>query len=325
MKPVAGHRTRRAGLYIVAACYAVVTVLYALLWWIDLGGWVLLPFDLFAFWWPLPGFALLAAALVRGDRRAATLLLVPVLWWAWSHGGLFLPSPAAERGDLRVLSLNLWVDSESNEQLLRLLDEHDPDVVLLQEVFPSRMELVRRDVGDRYPHDHLFEAADVGGVAVLSKEPITDIAEVPRPHERARGTFVATIAGVQVVPVHLTSPCPACGNSLVDRLSGEDAARRLEMQAVLDTLDPGRPAIVGGDFNSTARGAPYRKLDAAGFRDPHRERGWGPGFTWSTRFPIELIRIDMVLVRGLEPTAASVGAAGTSDHRPVIIDARLPG
>lgn len=316
---------RRAALLVVAACYAALTVLYALLWWVDAGGWLLLPLDLFAFWWPLPAFVLLVAALVRRNRRAAAVLLVPVLWWTWVHGGLFLPSLPAEPGDLRVLSLNLWVDSESNEQLMQLLEEHDPDVVLLQEVFPSRMAQVRSDVGDRYPHDHLFEAPDVGGVAVLSREPITDLVEVPRPHERARGTFVATIDGVQVVPVHLTSPCPECGNSLLDRLSGEDAARRLEMQAVLDTLDPALPAIVGGDFNSTARGAPYRKLADAGFRDPHRERGWGPGFTWSTRFPIEVIRIDMVLVRGLEPTAAFVGPVGASDHRPVIIDARMPG
>ncbi|MDX1509829.1 MAG: endonuclease/exonuclease/phosphatase family protein [Nitriliruptorales bacterium] len=319
MRGRAVGRPRRPLLLIVGVVYAAVTAVTTLLWWLDLGGWLLLPFDLLAFWWPLPALPLALLAARRRDRPAVSLLLVPVGFWIVVHGGLFLPRGTGPEPTLTVASLNVLASSDSVEQVAALVEAHEPDVLLLEEVFPSRMAALRERLAATHPHARLSESRTVGGVALFSRRPIERVIEVARPHQRARGTFVAIVDGVQYVPVHLTSPCPTCGDSLAARLAGEDAAREAEMRAILEALDPTLPAVVGGDFNSTARGDPYRLLVEAGFRDVHRERGWGPGFTWSTRLPFELLRIDWILARGLEPASATVGPAGISDHRPVIV------
>ena len=323
MTVAAAGRSRRP-LLLLSLAYAAVAIVTSLLWLVDAGGWLLLPFDLFSFWWPLPAVFLLAWAARRRARSATALLSVPVLFWAFVHGGLFLPRGQGPAGELTVLSLNVLVSTEPTAQLEQLVAAHDPDVIFLQEVFSSRMDAIRAALDDRYPHTHLSASRAVGGVALLSRRPIHHVIEIVKPHVRARGTFVAVIDSIQYVPVHLTSPCPSCGDSLPARLAGEDAARHLEMQAVIAALDPALPAVVGGDFNSTARGDPYRLLAEKGFRDVHRERGWGPGFTWSTRLPFEFLRVDWIMVLGLEPAAATLGDAGASDHRPVVVELATP-
>ncbi|WOP19395.1 hypothetical protein R0146_03735 [Raineyella sp. LH-20] len=44
--------------------------------------------------------------------------------------------------------------------------------------------------------------------------------------------------------------------------------------------------------------------------------GKGLGFTWPARFPV--LRIDQILIRGVQPKNASVLPATGSDHRAVV-------
>ena len=74
------------------------------------------------------------------------------------------------------------------------------------------------------------------------------------------------------------------------------------------------PAVVGGDFNSADRSGPYRALTGAGFTDPQRDAGRGPGFTWPDGDGWgPLIRIDWLLIRGLDAVDAFVTSGGGSD------------
>jgi endonuclease/exonuclease/phosphatase (EEP) superfamily protein YafD len=284
------------------------------------------------FWWTLPALVLVVAALVRRDRVAVVLLAVPAVLWLWAYGGAFLPR-AAPPGDpdLRVATLNTFVGAPDEGHVLGLVDAQAPDVLLLQEVFAPREEALLATLGDRYPHHHADRSDGVGAVVVLSRHPIVDVAEVSGLGERSRLTSVVTLDVdgqlVQVVSVHLISPCPTCGTAVLERLELEDDVRRAEIGAVLEALDPDLPAVVGGDLNSGERSTAYRQLVAAGFSDPQRDVGSGMGFTWPAdgRVLPPVVRIDWIVLRGATATRATVEDTGASDHRAVVVDLVLGG
>lgn len=330
-----GRRRRRRWPLLLSRAWAVVVVALLTGWVVAGDAWWLQPFNLSTFAWLAPALPLgLAAALARRWDVLAWLG-VPIAAFAWIYGTAFLPpgapgppgAPPAD-DDLVVASFNTWVHSPGVGHVVDLVEEVDADVLVALEVFPAREQELRDALGDLLPETAVAQSEGVGGVMVLSAHPIVGVVDVPA-IEGARRSLVATldVAGtpVQVAPVHLRSPCPECGTSVVDRLTLEGRSRTVEVAAVLDTIDPDVPAIVGGDLNSTARSMAYRQLTGAGFRDPQREAGAGLGPTWPADGAVPpLVRIDWILVRGLEPTAAWVEPGGPSDHRAVVARLRLP-
>lgn len=325
--------TRHPLVVALGALYAAFTIVAFAAWVVVGDTWWTQPVNLLTFWWALPAVPIVLIALVTGHRRLATFLLVPAAVWLWSFGTAFLPpgtpAEAAAGADLRVATYNTYVRAAGADHVLDLVRSHRPDVLLLQEVFDDRRAELKARLSERYPYVHAVESEGVGAVMVLSRFPIRRVEEVGDPSSRSRSTAVVTIdvrgRDIQVVPVHLISPCPTCGTSFLERLELEGAVRRAEMDAVLEALDPDVPAIVGGDFNSTDRSAPYRTLVTAGFGDPQRQAGSGMGFTWPNGGPVPVVlRIDWVLVRGLDAVSAFVPEGGTSDHRPVVVDLVLP-
>jgi vancomycin resistance protein VanJ len=268
---------------------------------------------------------LLLAALIWRRWSLVLLFAVPGALFLWAYGGQFVPAAAAlSDADVRVATFNTWVHAPGVDHVVDVATTSDADVLLLQEVFPERFEALERALGERYPHGwHARRTDSVGGVAVLSRYPITATVDVDAGgHSRTTGVVTLDVAGrpLQVVPLHLVSPCPGCGRSLSERLTFEASTRRAEIAAVTERLVPGVPAVVGGDLNSNDRSDAYRSLVAAGFDDPHRQVGSGPGFTWPGRGPTPLLRIDWILTRGVDPVAEWVGGADGSDHRPVVVD-----
>lgn len=306
--------------------YAIGTVLAVFAWFVAGDTWWVQPLSLSTFWWTLPGVVLVGLATVLGRRRAAVLFAVPALVWLWSYGTLFLPAGFVDQApDVRVASYNTYVQAPSLDSVAALVDQASPDVLLLQEVFPERAQGLEGLLAESHPHQVVVQSPGVGGVVVASRFPVVDQRTVPLAEPGTRDTAVVVLdvdgRRLQVVPVHLTSPCPGCGASLTERLELEGRRRRAELASVLQALDTRVPAVVGGDFNSTARSEPYRLLTRAGFEDPHRAAGTGPGFTWpNDRLWFPVLRIDWVLTRGMDPVDAWVGDGGASDHRPVLVD-----
>lgn len=310
--------------------YAAFTVLALLAWGFAGDRWWVQPLSLTTFWWTLPGVPLALLALLRRRRRAALLFAVPAVVWLWVYGTLFLPNGAPPGpADVRVASFNTYVHSPSIDSVLALVEDVRPDVLVLQEVFPDREAELLEALADPYPHHLAVQSPGVGGVMVLSRHPVVESVPVALATPGTRDTSVAVVdvdgRRLQVVPVHLTSPCPTCGQSWTERLEVEGERRPAELAAVLRALDPRVPTVVAGDLNSTERSEPYRLLTTVGFDDPHREAGRGPGFTWPhDRLPTPVLRIDWILTRRLEAVDAWVADGGTSDHRPVVVDLAFP-
>lgn len=318
---------RRFGvLRLISWPYAIVTVLLLVLWLARVESPVTQLLDLATFWATLPAVGLVVVAVLVRDGRSAVLLAVPALTWVWCYGGAFLPSsPPDLAPDLRVVSFNTFVGVEGSAHVVALAEETEADVLLLQEVFGDRERELSTALGRRYPHWQVDRSPGVGAVVVASRHPIVDVIPINDPDGPSRSTSVVTLdvdgRRVQVASVHLISPCPVCGTSVLERLELEDDVRRAEVGAVLAALDPRVPAIVGGDLNSTDRSTAYRQLVAAGFDDAQRDAGRGMGFTWpANAIGPSLLRIDWVLVRDLVAVDAWVGDGRGSDHRPVVVD-----
>lgn len=312
---------------VAVAAYGLVAFGALLAWTIVGDGRWTLPLNATTFWWSLPAIPLFVIALLLRSWGTAVPLAVPAVLFVWAYGGLFVGSPPDVETDLRVASYNTFIQAPDISHVVDLVQDEEPDILLVQEVQPRRADQLRSQLGDVFPHMAFEErqAGRIGGVGVLSRYPIIEERRL-EPVGGARPTTVAVVdvdgQPVQIVPVHLTSPCLLCGDSVLGRQAFEASQRRREMATIIDALDPQMPVILGGDLNSTRRSDPYRLLAEAGFRDPQIEAGSGPGFTWPDGSG-PFFRIDWILVRGATPTGSWVDPPRASDHRPVIVDLAL--
>jgi vancomycin resistance protein VanJ len=72
--------------------------------------------------------------------------------------------------------------------------------------------------------------------------------------------------------------------------------------------------VLLGDLNGTTDDRAFDPLTSR-LRSAQQVAGAGFGFTWPAGFPV--VRIDQILVRGVEPRRAWVLPATGSDHLPV--------
>lgn len=72
--------------------------------------------------------------------------------------------------------------------------------------------------------------------------------------------------------------------------------------------------VLLGDLNGAVDDRAFDGLTSQ-LRSAQEEAGDGFGFSWPATFPV--VRIDQILVRGVEPTSSWVLPATGSDHLPV--------
>jgi vancomycin resistance protein VanJ len=78
--------------------------------------------------------------------------------------------------------------------------------------------------------------------------------------------------------------------------------------------DPSKRVVLLGDLNGSTDDRAFAGLTAQ-LRSAQDVAGDGFGFTWPASFPV--VRIDQILVRGVQPDSSWVRTANGSDHRPV--------
>ena len=260
---------------------------------------------------------------------------------------------------MRIASWNVNSIRTREDRVLLWLDEHQPDVLLMQET---------KVLDDAFPRDGfeqrgytlaLHGQRTYNGVAIASKLPLDDL-ELGLPLEDdddARG-IAASIAGIRVVGLYVPNG---------RRLDADHYQYKLRwLDALHDWLearcDPAAPLILAGDFNiapddrdihdpaewgdtvmnSTEVRARLQRLLGWGLTDALRATTDEDGiFTWwdyragAFRFNKGL-RIDLMLVT--DPVRARIDAVTTnrddrkvrkgvekpSDHIPVTLDLRDP-
>ena len=223
---------------------------------------------------------------------------------------------------VRVMTYNLHQGfdvhgSHGLENIARVIQAEDPDIIALQEV--SRGWVVNGSVdmlvwlSQRLEMDYVWgPAADpVWGNAVLSRLPIISSQNHRMPNndtvrlDRAFLTVEVDVGGgetIDVIATHFHSG------------DGDSAIRIPQAKAVLETVDKNRTSVLLGDFNAHPDHPEMLLFADAGFNDTFVASGaTGDGFTYPADNPWE--RIDYVWASpDLKVRDFSVPASLASDH-----------
>ena len=247
---------------------------------------------------------------------AALALLVAVLPRA-------LPGPqharAGEPGrSLVVMTANLRFGDGDAAAILRLVREHDVDVLSLQELTHDAMRrldaagiaalLPGRAVraGTRWSGQGLLARAPLRALAPRSGLPATHVEAVLSPRDAP---------ALRVVAVHPLPPISRTNTRAwrvaLRRLPGPDAG--------------GVPRLLLGDFNATLDHRELRRVLDRGYVDAADATGDGLNPTWPTTGGRPPLTIDHVLFPPpLEVRRVSLHAIAGSDHRALIAELVVP-
>jgi endonuclease/exonuclease/phosphatase family metal-dependent hydrolase len=302
--------------------------------------------------------------------RKELLISLIVILIGWGHLMNFLPlnfsgekNPVASETETTVsfMSYNVRLFDQykwSKEKnpgtgIFALIDEHDPDILCLQE-FYTRNRMGQREADIRrslkkYPYYSVYYTVQSGpssgvGIATFSKYPIIKTSRIPFDNSVNQAVYTDIRAGkdtLRVFNIHLQSIRFGQRNySFLDTLSLKYSNRQLEevkdiglrlKDAFVRRADQSKiihnyiaesphPVVVAGDFNDTPTSYSYRKIKK-GLDDAFREAGRGFGNTYAGELPS--YRIDYILYsKDLEATGFRRIKSRYSDHFPVIATLR---
>lgn len=225
---------------------------------------------------------------------------------------------ASETGPgLRIAASNLLWRNREHDAAIDWARGTQADLLVFVEV-DAHWEQALGALRDTYPHARTARRAGHSGTLVLSRWPLGELTPLDA---GTRGTpeialDVATPGGgLRLIAVHATWPLGAA-------LS---AARAREFAAIAAAARSATlPVVVIGDFNATPLSPHFTALvDGGRLRDAATGFGWQP--TWPSFLPLLGLRIDHALVSpGIRVNSFARGRVEGSDHRPIIVDLRLP-
>ena len=265
---------------------------------------------------------LLAGALWRPSAPAAAAPMVPALVW-WSLFGGLLTDKARPDGDLTVAEHNVGADNPDPSGTARALVASGADVLALVELTEQARRTYEKALGSAYRH-HVV----LGTVGLWSTMPLSET----RPVDIAMdyGPLAKTIpAGSQLASARALRATVTTAKGPLAVYVAHFASARVNLRAGFDTHQRNRGAealgkavaaerlarvVLLGDLNGTMDDRAFGSLTSR-LQSAQHSAGAGFGFTWPAPFPV--VRIDHILVRGVEPRSSWVLPATSSDHLPV--------
>ncbi|MET8907917.1 endonuclease/exonuclease/phosphatase family protein [Micromonospora sp. NPDC004551] len=265
---------------------------------------------------------LLIGALWRRSASAVAALLLPAIVWLNLFGGL-LGDKSHPGGDLTVAEHNVGAGNSDPAGTARDLAASGADVLALVELTPQDLGTYENELARAYPY-HTVQ----GTVGLWSKLPLSDSqpvdtkmdygpladtkpADVKLSYNRALRTTVTTDRGPLAVYVaHL-------GSARVNPRAGFWTAHRdRNAQALGEAVaaEQNQRVVLLGDLNGTMDDRAFASITSQ-LRPVQDAAGNGFGFTWPAQFP--MVRIDQILVRGVQPERSWLLPATGSDHLPV--------
>ncbi len=249
--------------------------------------------------------------------------IAPLLLVACGSGPSQPPEAVEPGAPLTVMTFNVNFGVAGERANVDAIASADADIVLLQETTAHAEDVLRRELGDRYPHARFRDCCRAGGLGILSRWPIVTDEYLASPIGwfPAWRFVVDTPDGeLQLLDVHLRPPISDSG-SWVKGYFTTGELRREEIVAYAAELEPELPTVLAGDFNEGENGDALEWLAARGFTSvlPHFDAG---ASTWSWPLPLTSLhaRLDhVVLGSQLVATGAAVIDAGVSDHKPVVV------
>lgn len=296
-------------------------------------------------------------AAVSGSRSAwiPIIALLPALLFAerfFRFGGSSDEGSYGSRFTIQTynvgkfqLAKNRTSPAKALEEITRQVNDSDPDVLCLQEVYLDSIEMTRTIFpGYRYRTYHLFRHGNGkrSGNMILSKYQITQGKVLTFRHSTNLSLFADIILEgdtVRIYDNHLESYAIS-PTSLVKRIrekrkNSEDVREEIinvhtkvrntvirrskQVAAILSNIQKSPyPAIICGDFNDTPMSYTYYKL-SYGSKDTFKESGKGFSATYSMLWP--LLRIDYIFIpKSFTGISHNTIRNAYSDHYPVIAE-----
>lgn len=269
-------------------------------------------------WTALPGLPVGLLAARRGDRLAAATAALTVTAVAGATLAQSFPrrqaTAAPEGPALSVLHLNLLYVNARLDEVARLFDNLDADVVTFSELTPTHVHTLHRESRScTWPFriERPGRAAD--GTGIWSRYPLVEQPGPATHHNTVVADVGAPGGATRVIVTHTQSPL------FLHDLWFED-------MVALAGIDPaaGPPALMVGDLNSVWWHNEFRRLLAAGWSDAHILTGQGlhPSWPYDGR-AVPFLRLDHALVDARLVVEGIVDfAAPGSDHRGFVVHVR---
>lgn len=267
------------------------------------------------------------AVLDRDDSKAwfvigvTALGVVYQLWWIWPFTPYFPKEvKKATRGSkddrLRILSFNVLMTNDRAEDLVRMVREKNPDLLVVLET-NSRWERALAVLEGDYPHTLKCALENLYGMHLYSRLPLEDakIQFLVEPDKPSMHTLLVLPSGRRVC-LHCLHPAPPSPTE-------NETSRERDAELVMvgrSVADARYPVIVSGDLNDVAWSPTtrlFRKVSR--LLDPRIGRGIFNTFHakhWFLRWPVDhFFHSDDFKLVSLE----RLPACG-SDHFPVLIE-----
>ena len=293
---------------------------------------------------PVPELAALAPLAVV-PAVAAVVVAAFAAWWlavllavpaavlvVWQMPPLrrprFRAASGASRGTgsaaatlrLRLFTVNAECGAADPAAVLRILRQHDVDVLAVQELTPRMVDrLAAAGLAQVLPFSHLDPRPGAPGTGLWARWPLTPLPPVSGLSTAAPRARIDPLGGFPVTLTAVHPAAPVRGRAAPMR--GRADRWRHELAMIRQTLAAiDEPQVVAGDFNATRDHRPFRELLAAGFldcADVGQTRPW-PGFTWPS---LPVLRLDHVLVsRTATVPMTRIIRVPRTDHHGVLID-----
>lgn len=259
--------------------------------------------DSIAPWLGLGIPVLLLWALVARGRASFLILLLPVVAWAFIFGPAFVPAQTKNPvNGFTVATQN--VHEVAVGQSARELQNQGADLITLQELGEGQAQEAAAVLATSHPYQYT-----VGTVGVFSRYPISNEQPLNLGLGWARAARLKiNVNGVEVAvyAVHVASARPA-----------DHTDRDLMLRTLAEKLaqEQTSKVIAVGDFNATSTDRHFTPVAQQLREVPHA--GWGLGMSWPAS-PVALLRIDHVMVRGLDEGSSRTERVGLSDHLAVL-------
>lgn len=219
---------------------------------------------------------------------------------------------------LRVMSANLRIGGADPGTVVRLVREHQVDVLFLEEYTGhAETALTRAGLATLLPHRVADAEPEAIGIAVWSRLPLAD-ARAGAPRGRfAEASATVQPPGAPPVALHAVHPC-------APYLPSHQDCWRRDLDAQPRPTPHGPIRLLAGDFNATLDHPPLRRLLAAGYRDAADSTGRALSPSWPNDL-VPVVPIDHLLVdRRAGVRALSGHDVPNSDHRALLATLVLP-
>jgi endonuclease/exonuclease/phosphatase (EEP) superfamily protein YafD len=259
--------------------------------------------------------AAFAVTLALGGWKPAAALLVPLIVNVCLVAPFYLPRATAMPTDdtVRVMSANVHSSNHGHDDLLNVIHDHRPDLLLILE-YTRQWQEALSELTAEYPYTYFVPRAGNFGMALYSRLRLRSVHVSRLGHsgpECLRADIEVSRQSLRLVGVHTFPPVSATAS----------AARDFQFSEIARIVQKQRgPCVVIGDLNCTSWSPQFRRLlRACRLRDSRR--GFGVQATWPDQAKPLMIPIDHCLVTA-EVTVCDrrVTRSIGSDHRGIIVD-----